>query len=99
MYLIDDICLLLKTVQVSFIIVFNNYLIYDLSLPSLTGTFYHPSTTTITSSTTQSTTSNTFTENGQPSQQQQRARVVCNYEARDPSELSVLQDEVTKFEI
>ncbi|XP_011876444.1 PREDICTED: endophilin-B1 isoform X2 [Vollenhovia emeryi] len=39
--------------------------------------------------TTPPATTNALAENGQD-----RARVLCNYDARDPSELSVLQDEV-----
>lgn len=54
-------------------------------LPSLSGGPYY---------TTPSATTNALSENDQD-----RARVLCNYDARDSSELSVMQDEVTKFEI
>lgn len=54
-------------------------------LPSLSGGPYY---------TTQPATTNALSENDQD-----RARVLCNYDARDSSELSVMQDEVTKFEI
>lgn len=54
-------------------------------LPSLSGGSYY---------TTQPATTNALSENDQD-----RARVLCNYDARDSSELSVMQDEVTKFEI
>lgn len=57
-------------------------LIYRLSYPSLSGGAYYN---------TSSVTTN-VAENGLD-----RARVLCNYDARDPSELSVVQDEVTKF--
>ncbi|XP_077262228.1 SH3 domain containing GRB2 like, endophilin-B isoform X2 [Temnothorax americanus] len=42
--------------------------------------------------TTPPATTNALAENGQD-----RARVLCNYDARDPSELSVMQDEVIGF--
>lgn len=61
---------------------------YLFVLPSLSGGPYHTTTTTSPAST------NALAENGQD-----RARVLCNYDARDPSELSVMQDEVTKFVI
>jgi len=54
-------------------------------LPRLSGGPYY---------TTPPATTNALAENGQD-----RARVLCNYDARDPSELSVIQDEVTKFVI
>jgi len=44
--------------------------------------------------TTPPATTNALSENDQD-----RARVLCNYDARDSSELSVMQDEVTKFVI
>lgn len=53
-------------------------------LPSLSGGSYH----------TTSSATNALAENGQD-----RARVLCSYDARDPSEMSVAQDEVTKFVI
>lgn len=54
-------------------------------LPSLSGGPYHPTTPP---------TSNASAANGQ-----ERARVLYDYDARDSSELSVMQDEVTKFVI
>ena len=68
---------------------------------SLTGGTYHPSgmqssTSTNSTSAGQQQAEGTTTENGQ-----ERARVVCDYDARDPGELSLMQDEVnsSKFEI